>query len=207
MESGCSPRFNALAPLRRARVQSHLLGSVSGRGIFGRCVLPFCRDPGVAIQWSSGTELEPNAYHRLVVRLLLCCDHLSELALPFSDPSHFLSRDYTLPGCGCMAFAEGCLSLGEHRRCRLLRGALSKVGFPSQTVVYDHRVPRWTKIGLCVLLTGGALFSKRCAWAHHSFASTYSNETITIQGTVVEFLFRNPHSAVLLKASDPKGKT
>ena len=106
-----------------------------------------------------------------------------------------------------MAFAEGCLSLGEHRRCRLLRGALSKIGFPSQTVVYDHRVPRWTKIGLCVLLTGLALFSTRRAWAHHSFASTYSNETITIQGTVVEFLFRNPHSAVLLKASDPNGKT
>jgi hypothetical protein len=72
--------------------------------------------------------------------------------------------------------------------------------------VYDRPVPRWAKFGWCVLLTGAVLFSTRSAWAHHSFASTYTKETITIQGTVVEFLFRNPHSAVLLEASGPKGK-
>lgn len=86
-----------------------------------------------------------------------------------------------------------------------LRRAL-KDRLPSHIVVYDHRVPRWAKFGLCVLLAGAALLSTRSAWAHHSFASTYSNETIAVQGTVVEFLFRNPHSAVLLKAGGPKGK-
>jgi Family of unknown function (DUF6152) len=41
--------------------------------------------------------------------------------------------------------------------------------------------------------------------AHHSFASTYSeDQRITVQGTVVTFLYRNPHSFITLDAADPK---
>jgi uncharacterized protein DUF6152 len=73
--------------------------------------------------------------------------------------------------------------------------------------LYDRVVSRWIKLGLLTFVIGSVLFGSRCAWAHHSFASTYSSETVTIQGTVVEFLFRNPHSAVLLMTSGPKGET
>ncbi|HEY7930581.1 MAG TPA: DUF6152 family protein [Steroidobacteraceae bacterium] len=45
------------------------------------------------------------------------------------------------------------------------------------------------------------------AQAHHSFPATYMvDQTVTIQGTVVQFLFRNPHSFVHVMAPDPKTK-
>jgi Family of unknown function (DUF6152) len=57
------------------------------------------------------------------------------------------------------------------------------------------------------MVIGMALFCGGHAWAHHSFASTYSLETVTIKGTVVEFLFRNPHSVVLVETSGDKRQT
>jgi uncharacterized protein DUF6152 len=51
-----------------------------------------------------------------------------------------------------------------------------------------------------------ALLCTRHAQAHHSFAGTYSSETVTLKGTVVEFLFRNPHSAILLEIPGEKNK-
>ncbi len=48
---------------------------------------------------------------------------------------------------------------------------------------------------------GTALLLCAQAWAHHSFASTYfPDKTVTLEGRVVEFLFRNPHSVVLMDA-------
>ena len=45
------------------------------------------------------------------------------------------------------------------------------------------------------------------AQAHHSFPATYMvDQTTTIQGTVVQFLFRNPHSFVHVMAPDKSGK-
>lgn len=45
------------------------------------------------------------------------------------------------------------------------------------------------------------------AFAHHSFPATYMvDQMVTIQGTVVEFLFRNPHSFVHVLAPDKNGK-
>jgi len=45
------------------------------------------------------------------------------------------------------------------------------------------------------------------AQAHHSFPATYMvDQTVTIQGTVVQFLFRNPHSFVHVMAPDKGGK-
>lgn len=47
-----------------------------------------------------------------------------------------------------------------------------------------------------VLVAVVALLGAR-AYAHHSFAATYfSDETVTIEGELVQFLFRNPHSFV-----------
>ena len=54
---------------------------------------------------------------------------------------------------------------------------------------------------------GAALLLCSQAWAHHSFAATYfPDKTVTIEGRVVEFLFRNPHSVVLVEARDEKGQ-
>jgi len=45
------------------------------------------------------------------------------------------------------------------------------------------------------------------AQAHHSFPATYMvDQIVTIQGTVVQFLFRNPHSFVHVLAPDEHGK-
>jgi hypothetical protein len=63
-------------------------------------------------------------------------------------------------------------------------------------------VPRWAKVVLSILLFAMALSVVRRVSAHHSFASTYSDQTITIEGKVVEFLYRSPHCAVLLEAPD-----
>src|SRR4029079_18735492 len=44
------------------------------------------------------------------------------------------------------------------------------------------------------------------AYAHHSFAATYfEDKTQTIEGELVQFLFRNPHSFVHVTAPDEKG--
>jgi Family of unknown function (DUF6152) len=43
------------------------------------------------------------------------------------------------------------------------------------------------------------------AWSHHSFPATYHVDKLeTVEGTVVQFLYRNPHSfiAILAKGKD-----
>src|SRR4051812_44502534 len=42
------------------------------------------------------------------------------------------------------------------------------------------------------------------AYAHHSFAATYlEDQEISIEGALVQFLYRNPHSFVHVLAPDP----
>src|SRR5438094_9836078 len=49
-------------------------------------------------------------------------------------------------------------------------------------------------------------FSAGSVSAHHSFAATYmEGQTQKIEGNVVQFLFRNPHSFVHVEAPDEKG--
>lgn len=44
------------------------------------------------------------------------------------------------------------------------------------------------------------------ARAHHSFTAVYQpDESITIEGKVVQFLFRNPHSVLHVLAKDDEG--
>jgi thiamine monophosphate kinase len=43
--------------------------------------------------------------------------------------------------------------------------------------------------------------------AHHSFAATYEeSKTVKIEGKLVQFLFRNPHSFVHVMANDDSGQ-
>ena len=44
--------------------------------------------------------------------------------------------------------------------------------------------------------------------AHHSFAATYFvDQEISIDGTLTQFMFRNPHSFVKVMAKDNKGES
>ena len=60
---------------------------------------------------------------------------------------------------------------------------------------------------LVVLLVAAAAFVGAQAYAHHSFAATYlEDQTVTVEGELVQFLFRNPHSFVHLNVKEKDGK-
>ena len=53
----------------------------------------------------------------------------------------------------------------------------------------------------CLMMVG-----VRAASAHHSFAATYlDDQMVTIEGDLVQFLFRNPHSFVHVLVTDKNG--
>ena len=63
------------------------------------------------------------------------------------------------------------------------------------------------KSRLLVLVAVFAM-SSGAAYAHHSFAGTYvEDKTITIEGKLVEFNVRNPHSFISVEVTDKDGKT
>src|SRR5688500_12186022 len=63
---------------------------------------------------------------------------------------------------------------------------------------------RFTLIVLVVAVLAGA---GTYAYSHHSFAATYfEDRTIQIEGKLVAFLFRNPHSFVHVEAPDSKNQ-
>ncbi len=61
-----------------------------------------------------------------------------------------------------------------------------------------------------VLIVVGILASLLAgrAYAHHSFAATYiESKKVTVEGDLVQFLWRNPHSFVQVVAKDGKGQS
>lgn len=58
-----------------------------------------------------------------------------------------------------------------------------------------------------VLLIGLVALTGAAAYAHHSYAATYdvSNE-IKLEGKLVQFVYRNPHSFVHVQAPDQNGQ-
>ncbi len=57
-----------------------------------------------------------------------------------------------------------------------------------------------------IVLAGAFLVTGTAAYAHHSFAGTYhEDDTMTIEGQLVQFLYRNPHSFVHVVATDESG--
>jgi hypothetical protein len=63
------------------------------------------------------------------------------------------------------------------------------------------------KGSLCLLLLAGAVVSAVPLYAHHSFAATYfDDKSQTIEGNLVQFVFRNPHSFVHVEAPDDEGQ-
>ncbi len=56
-------------------------------------------------------------------------------------------------------------------------------------------------------VAAGLMLTGLSAYAHHSFTATYDeNKTIEIKGTLVQFMFRNPHAWVHVMAPDDKGE-
>ena len=56
-----------------------------------------------------------------------------------------------------------------------------------------------------VLVLAGAFLFGMTAYAHHSFAGTYDlSKQVKVEGKLVQFLFRNPHSFVHVE--DPDGQ-
>jgi len=59
---------------------------------------------------------------------------------------------------------------------------------------------------LALVITAGAVVSGGRALAHHSFAATYfEDKTQKVEGNLVQFLYRNPHSFVHVEGPDEKG--
>ena len=57
------------------------------------------------------------------------------------------------------------------------------------------------------LIVAGAFAGGVPAYAHHSFAATYfEDKSLTIEGKLVDFDFRNPHSFVTLEVPNGEGK-
>jgi hypothetical protein len=95
------------------------------------------------------------------------------------------------------------LKLAKHREYPHRPG----IQIEAPPISYHPPMPRRSKLALSTLLLAIALFCTRRASAHHSFASTYSDQVITLEGKVVEFLYRSPHCAVLLEAPTKNGQT
>ena len=57
-----------------------------------------------------------------------------------------------------------------------------------------------------IFMTGALVFGVK-AQAHHSFAAMYQAEaTVEIEGDVIQFAFRNPHSFMHVMAPDENGE-
>jgi hypothetical protein len=64
------------------------------------------------------------------------------------------------------------------------------------------------KLLLLSALIAGTLGVGINAYAHHSFAATYfEDKRVTIEGDLVQFLYRNPHSFVHVEVKDANGET
>src|SRR5437870_3846577 len=56
------------------------------------------------------------------------------------------------------------------------------------------------------VLVAAVLLGGVTLYAHHSFASTYDeSKKVTVEGKLVQFLWRNPHSFVHIMAPDEQG--
>src|ERR1700694_3384584 len=64
------------------------------------------------------------------------------------------------------------------------------------------------KTRLVILLVAGTLAAGVRVYAHHSFAATYfDDKKVTVEGELVQFLYRNPHSFIQVETKDTSGQT
>ena len=61
---------------------------------------------------------------------------------------------------------------------------------------------------ILILIVPMALLLVSTLSAHHSFSATYdTGKTVTVEGKVVQFLLRNPHSFLHIEVKNKEGKT
>ena len=59
-----------------------------------------------------------------------------------------------------------------------------------------------------LLVIAAALLAGTAAYAHHSYGATYdSSKEIKLEGKLVQFVFRNPHTFVHVEVPDQNGTT
>lgn len=59
---------------------------------------------------------------------------------------------------------------------------------------------------ILVSIAALALLAGTAAYAHHSYGATYDvGKEIKLEGKLVQFVYRNPHSFVTIQAPDAKG--
>ena len=59
---------------------------------------------------------------------------------------------------------------------------------------------------LFLIVIAAASLAGTAAYAHHSYGATYdTNKEMKLEGKLVQFVFRNPHSFVHIQAPDQKG--
>ena len=57
-----------------------------------------------------------------------------------------------------------------------------------------------------LLVVAASLVAGTATFAHHSYSATYDvSQRITLEGKLVQFVFKNPHSFVTIQAPDNKG--
>jgi hypothetical protein len=62
------------------------------------------------------------------------------------------------------------------------------------------------KHSILILAMAGAFVAATPAHAHHSFSATYFEDKVQkVEGNLVQFLYRNPHSFVHVEAPDENG--
>jgi Family of unknown function (DUF6152) len=65
----------------------------------------------------------------------------------------------------------------------------------------------WLGISLAALGVVGAFVGAVPLYAHHAFAAYYfEDQTISIEGTIVEFDYQNPHAWLHVSAPDSSGR-
>src|SRR6267378_1035986 len=75
-------------------------------------------------------------------------------------------------------------------------------GVISRSMVMKHRLLILASLSALTLLTLGA----GLIFAHHSASATYMHgKSVRIEGTLKEFIWRNPHSFMKVEAPDEKG--
>src|SRR5437870_7678363 len=108
-----------------------------------------------------------------------------------------------------------CLRLGRNNYWRLQIGSLF-ISECSDEAMKHSQICRYLcfsggnmKVRWIILLVAlAALMSGIQLYAHHSFAATYfEDKQQTVEGDLVQFLFRNPHSFVHVEGKDEKGET
>jgi hypothetical protein len=59
---------------------------------------------------------------------------------------------------------------------------------------------------VCRLVALATVLAAATVYAHHSFSATYEvSKQVTVEGKIVQFVYRNPHSFVHVEAPDASG--